>query len=68
MEGGSRTTKILGLVHCDVYGWARTTSLGRVWYFLTFINDYSKKTLCYFLKGKGECFSKFLECKVFVET
>ncbi len=50
----------LGKNHLSWKGWVQ--------YFLTFINDYFRKTFCYFLKGKGECFSKFLEFKVFVET
>jgi hypothetical protein len=34
MKGGSHTIEILGLVHYDVSGLAKTTSLGGVWYFL----------------------------------
>ncbi len=48
-EGGSRFGEVLGLIHCDVWGLAKTTSLGRVQYFLTFTNNRSRKTFCYFL-------------------
>jgi len=41
--------EVLGLVHCDVQGLAKTTSLGGVQYFLTFTNNWSRKTFCYFL-------------------
>lgn len=48
------TIQVIGLVHYHVWGWTKTTSLGGIWYFLTFINDYFKNTFCYFLKGKGD--------------
>ena len=57
-----RTTyskKLLELIHTDVAGPFRTPSLGGSYYFLTFTNDYSRKTWVYFLRSKGECFNKF---------
>jgi hypothetical protein len=52
----------------NVWGPTKIIFLGGVWYFLTFIDDYFREKNCYFVKGKGECFSKFLEFKMFVET
>jgi len=59
---------MIRLVHCNVWGSTKIIFLGGVWYFLTFIVDYFSNFFCYFLKGKGECFSKFVEFKMFVET
>jgi hypothetical protein len=44
-EGGIATTK----GHCDILGLTETNSFGGVGYFVTFINDYYRKTFCYFL-------------------
>jgi hypothetical protein len=44
-----------------------TVSFGKTCYFLTFIDDYSKKTSVYFLQEKSEVFSHFLEFKALVE-
>ena len=43
-------------------------SLGGSIYFLTFIDDFSRKTWVYFLKYKFETFSKFKKFKGFVEN
>jgi hypothetical protein len=37
----------------------KITSHGGARYFLTFIDDFSKKTHVYLLKAKGEAFEKF---------
>lgn len=47
-----RADQPLGLVHTDLCGPMRVTSLGRNRYFLTFIDDYSRKLWIYFLKEK----------------
>ena len=36
-------------------------------YYVIFIDDYSRRTWIYFLKTKGEVFSRFKEFKVVVE-
>ena len=43
-------------------------SLGGTRYFLTLIDDYSRKLWIYFLKNKSETFLKFKEWKILVET
>jgi hypothetical protein len=45
---------------------AKTISVRKAKYFLTFINDLSQKSFCYFMKHKGECFEKFTKFKAFV--
>jgi hypothetical protein len=57
----------LEIVHTDLCGPMQTPSLGGSIYFLTFIDDYSRKTWVYFLKHKYETFDKFKEFKALVE-
>jgi len=45
----------------------KTTSMGGARYFLTFIDDFSRKVWAYMLKAKSECFEKFKEFKALVE-
>jgi transposase InsO family protein len=42
----------------------QTQSIGGSFYFLTFIDDFSRKIWIYFLKNKSDTFSKFKEFKV----
>jgi len=64
----SRSKGILDVVHSDVCGPMAVSSLGGYFYFTTFIDDFSRKTWIYFLKGKEEVFSKFKEFKTQVEN
>ena len=41
-DGGTRATKPLKIVHLDVCGPMRTTSIGGARYFVTFIDDFSR--------------------------
>lgn len=45
-----------------------TSSLNGYVYYLTFVDDYSRKTFIYFLQGKDELFNKFKEFKALVEN
>jgi transposase InsO family protein len=67
-DGGMRATKPLEIVHSDVCGPMRTTSLGGARYFATYIEDFSRKVWVYLLKSNGECLEKFKEFKELVET
>eukprot|EP01018_Ginkgo_biloba_P017412 Gb_00311 [translate_table: standard] len=51
----------LELVHIDLCGPMRTLSMGKPRYFITFIDDYTRKAWVYFLKEKSEAFMKFVE-------
>jgi hypothetical protein len=64
----TRASKLLELVHSYVFGPMKTTSCGGARYFVTFIDDFSRKTHVYFLKVKGEVFDKFEEYKALVEN
>lgn len=61
------TTKVLQLVHSDICGPMETSSLGGARYFMTLIDDYSKKVFVYFLHKKSDAFEKFKEFKSQVE-
>lgn len=65
---GKRATNMLDLVHTDLCGPMENESIGGKRYFLTFIDDYSRKLFVYFLKSKDETFDKFREFKAMVET
>ncbi|KAI5336607.1 hypothetical protein L3X38_015875 [Prunus dulcis] len=62
-----RASHHLELVHSDVCGPMNTTSTGGNRYFLTFIDDYSRKTWVYFLKYKSEVFDYFKVFKALAE-
>ena len=66
-KGATRATKLLELIHSDVNGFMRTTSHGGAKYFVTFIDDFSRKTFVYFMQQKSEVFSKFKIFKALVE-
>jgi transposase InsO family protein len=56
------------LVHSDVCGPMPSTSLSGYVYYVSFIDDYSRKTWVYFLKSKDEVLRKFKEFKALVEN
>ena len=64
----SKAKGILEIVHSDVCGPMSSSSLSRYVYYVSFIDDFSRKTWIYFLKGKNEVFSKFKEYKGLVEN
>jgi hypothetical protein len=57
----------LQLIHSDICGPLETPSLSHAIYFLTFIDNFSKKSWVYFPKHKSETFTKFQEFKSFAE-
>ena len=58
----------LDLVHSDVCGPMSVHSFSGYSYYVTFIDDYSRKTWIYFLKAKSEVFERFREFKSLVEN
>jgi transposase InsO family protein len=52
----------------DVCGPMTRRSLSGCEYYLTFIDDYSRKTWIYFLKDKSEVFIRFQEFRALVEN
>uniref|UniRef100_A0A2N9HWT1 Integrase catalytic domain-containing protein n=1 Tax=Fagus sylvatica TaxID=28930 RepID=A0A2N9HWT1_FAGSY len=63
-----KTKGILDYVHSDIWGPVRTPSKGGAQYFMSFIDDYSRKVWVYFLKNKSEAFAKFKIWKAEVEN
>lgn len=63
----TRAKKPLELIHTDVCGPIKPSSLGNNNYFLLFIDDFSRKTWVYFLKQKSEVFEVFKKFKAAVE-
>ena len=65
-----RTSKArkLELVHTNLWGLSPVASLGGSKYYITFIDDSSKKAWVYFLKNKSDVFETFKKWKDMVET
>ena len=64
----NRAKGVLDLIHSDIYGLMSMRALSGAEYFVTFIDDHSRKTWIYFLKTKDEVFSQFKEFKALVEN
>ena len=62
------STRILEVVHSDVCGPIKPTSLGGNRYFVSFIDDFSRKSWVFLMKEKREVFSKFQQFKTMAET
>ena len=59
---------ILQIIYSDVCGPMSSSSLSRYVYYVSFIDDFSRKTQIYILKNKDEVFSKFKEFKALIEN
>jgi len=66
----SKSSKVerLTLMHTDVWGPAPVKSLGGSQYYVTFIDDFTRKVWVYFLKNKSDVFYVFKRWKQEVET
>jgi hypothetical protein len=67
-SGATRAEGILQLVHSDVFGPVSVPSLGKSMYYVSFIDEFSRKTWIYFLRKKSEVFDRFKEFKALVEN
>ena len=67
-EGATHATEVLEIVHTDVCGPMSEPSIGKARYFVTFIDDKTRKTFVYFLKQKSDAFEKFKQFKSAVEN
>ena len=56
------------LVHTDLWGPSPVASLGGSRYYITLIDDSSRKAWVYFLKNKSNVFETFKKWKAMVET
>lgn len=57
----TQSIRVLELVHSDLCGPLPVRSFDGSFYFMTFVNGYSRKVFVYFLQRKSEAFSKFVE-------
>jgi hypothetical protein len=62
-----RASKKLELVHSDICGPINPRSYGGNKYFITFSDDYSRKTSIYFFKEKSSALDIFKKFKMMVE-
>jgi transposase InsO family protein len=67
-SNNNRSKETLDLIHSDVCGPMPVIYLGGSLYYVTFIDDYSRKTWMYLLKSKDEVFNKFQEFKAEIEN
>jgi transposase InsO family protein len=66
-ESNWRASHVLQLVHSDICGPMNPTSNSNKRYFITFTDDFSRKTWVYFLKEKSEAIEMFRKFKARVE-
>lgn len=64
----SQAAAPLDLIHSDLCGPMEEVSLGGARYFLTLIDDHTRKVFVYFLAQKSEVLAHFKEFKAFVEV
>jgi hypothetical protein len=60
------SSKPLEMIHSDVWT-TETESIGKCKYYVSFIDDHTRKVWVYFMKHKGEVFQHFLNFKTMVE-
>ena len=66
--GKKRRAKKIELVHTDVWGPSQVSSLGGSHYYVTFIDDATRKTWIYCIKNKSDVFDTFKKWKALVEN
>jgi len=65
---GKQSTNLLDLVHSDLCGPMSIDSIGGAKYFLTFIDDCSRKKFLYFIREKNQVLTMFIKFKNLVEN
>lgn len=63
-----KSSRVWGYVHSHVFGPINLPSLNRFVYFVSFIDECSRRAFVYFLKSKSEVFNMFKEFKFLVEN
>jgi transposase InsO family protein len=66
--GKHQSTQVLEYIHSDLWGPSRTATHGGNLYFLSIIDDFSRKVWVYLLKNKNQAFKKFKEWKLLMEN
>ena len=65
--GKEKKSEKLELVHTDVWGPAQVSSLGGSRYYVTFIDDATRKTWIYCIQNKSDVFDTFKKWKALVD-
>ena len=65
--GKENKIKKLELVHTDIWGLAQVSSLGGSRYYVTFIDDATRKNWIYCIQNKSDVFDTFKKWKALVE-
>jgi hypothetical protein len=68
MKRDNKAKGVLELIHSDVCGPMPSSSISECVYYVSFIDDYPRKTWLYLLKSKDEVFRKFKEFKALIEN
>nr|GEV54353.1 retrotransposon protein, putative, Ty1-copia subclass [Tanacetum cinerariifolium] len=66
--GRHTTQRVIDYVHSNLWGPSQVESLGGKRYFLSIVDDYSRRLWVYLLRFKHEAFEKFKEWKQLVEN
>ena len=66
--GKEKKSEKLEIVHIDVGGIDQVSSLGGSNYYVTFIDDATRKTCVYCIKKKSDVFNTFKKWKALVEN
>ena len=64
----SKAKGILEIIHSDVCGPMSSSSLSEYVYYVSFIDDFSRKAWIYFMKNNDEVFNKLKEFKALIEN
>jgi transposase InsO family protein len=67
-RSNSRVAGFFYLIHIDVCGPMSFASLSGFLYYVTFIDDFSRKSWIFFMKTKRQVFQRFQELKVLLEN
>lgn len=67
-EEGTRANELLERIHSDVCGPMAVSSFSGAKYFVSFIDDCSRKVFVYTMKSKSEVYAKFVDFKAYVEN
>jgi transposase InsO family protein len=68
LKRDNKVEGVLELTHSDACGPMPSSFISGYVYYVSFIDDYSRKTWVYFLKSNDEVFSKFNEFKDLIEN
>jgi transposase InsO family protein len=66
--GIHRTSGTMDYIHSDLWGPSQVPLKGGARYFVTFIDDYSRKVWVYFLRKKSDVFVTFKQWKTLIEN